>query len=246
MSLDFISNTINYLFSPKLFKVISTSPIFDKYYKNLNFDYIKSNSFEYLEYCKYDNQKKNENYFVFLDQEQEFNFDHKINYGFKPYININNYFENLNCFFDFFEKKFKTQIIIAASPRREKKFVNKSNRKVYKNLTPKLVSRCRGVITHDSISISYAILNKKPLIFLYNNDMKKKLIKIKGIQALSNYLDAIIINLDKKNFDLQFKNFREGINFVNRAKYNNFIKSKLIHINHNKKIYPYERILEIL
>ena len=41
---------------------------------------------------------------LFLDQEQEFNFDHKINYGIKPYINKNNYFKNLNNFLIFLKK----------------------------------------------------------------------------------------------------------------------------------------------
>ena len=54
------------------------------------------------------------------------------------YINKNNYFKNLNNFFDFFEKRFKTKIIIAASPRRNAKFVSNSNRKIYKNLTANL------------------------------------------------------------------------------------------------------------
>ena len=79
---NFINKKINHIFSPKLFKIISTSPIYDEYYDDLDIDYIKTNSFEYLEYCKFNiYKKKNENYFVFLDQEQEFNFDHKINYG---------------------------------------------------------------------------------------------------------------------------------------------------------------------
>jgi len=244
---NFIKKKINHFFSPKLFKVISTCPLYDEYYDDLNIEYVKTNSFEYLEYCKFNiYKKKNENYFVFLDQEQEFNFDHKINYGIKPYINKNNYFKNLNNFFDFFEKKFKTKIIIAASPRRNAKFVSNSNRKIYKNLTAKLISRSRGVIAHDSISISYAILGKKPLILIYNNDMKKKLKKVMGIKTLANYLDTILINFDKNNFYDQLKYFKKKINFVNKKKYNNFIKSKLMFMSQNKKIYPYERILKIL
>ena len=76
--------------------------------------------------------------------------------------------------------------------------------------------------------------------------MKKKLKKVKGIKSLANYLDTILINFDKNNFYDQLKYFKKKINFVNKKKYNNFIKSKLMFMSQCKKIYPYERILKIL
>ena len=45
-------------------------------------------------------------------------------------------------------------------------------RKIIKNKTLELILKARGVITHDSLATRYAIFANKPIIFIFNNDLK--------------------------------------------------------------------------
>ena len=114
-SLRFLSKFI--LENKKKDIIIFTSPIlFKGLDKNKN--YFKANSFETTQFLNSLHKIKNKKYFVFIDQEQEDNFDHKMNFSLKNYINPNNYLLKLNLFFDNFENKYNYKIKIALANRR--------------------------------------------------------------------------------------------------------------------------------
>jgi hypothetical protein len=81
------------------------------------------------------------------------------------------YYSALNKFFSLFEKKLNTKLIIAAHPNRKGNSRLYNGRTVIKDQTAELVKNSSYVLSHHSTSISYAILNYKPLIFIYTNAM---------------------------------------------------------------------------
>lgn len=123
------------------------------------------------------NRQYQNNYVVFLDEAI---FNHPDNYELQAENqlnlkrNINIYFKDLNNFFDNFEKFTNSKIIIAAHPRG---FVNFDymnyfrGRRIVRNNTYELIKKSKLVFAHSSTSIAYAVILKKPIIFLNSNLM---------------------------------------------------------------------------
>jgi len=179
------------------------------------YSYAKKNFAIHL--CDYDDfleskNSKKKNFTVFLDIDLPNSIDTKI-LGLKKYES-NYYYSSLNEFFDKFEKKFQTKIIIAGHPNTKKKHKFYYKRKVFYNKTAELVKSCKYVISHHSTSVSYAVLNYKPIIFIYNNQMKG--------------------TYEKK----EIENFSKSLNRGNPLLIEDFNKEKMIRIKKiNKKAY---------
>lgn len=153
------------------------------------YSYSKKNISIHL--CDYDDflessNVKDKNFTVFLDINLPNSIDTKI-LGLKKY-EPNYYYLSLNEFFDNFERKFQTKIVIAGHPNTKKfhDFYNK--RPIYFDKTAQLVKNCKYVVSHHSTSISYAVLNYKPLVFIYNTQMKNTY-EEKEITNFSSYLN---------------------------------------------------------
>ena len=88
---------------------------------------------------------------------------------------VKNWYGTLNKFFYDLEEKFQIKVIIASHPKSkfEKKIPYLGNRLAYENSSMELVKNCKYVITHQSTSLSYATIYKKPIFFIYTNDTKK-------------------------------------------------------------------------
>lgn len=111
-------------------------------------------------------------YCVFLDEFLPYHPDFDILKIAK--VNAEDYYNSLNSFFDKIESTHNIKVIIAAHPKSD--YSNKSsflNRCVIKYKTFELVKDCEFVMAHISTSISFAVLFKKPVLFLYNNAIIK-------------------------------------------------------------------------
>ena len=172
--------------------------------------YIYSKKNLSIHLCDYDDflecaNSKGKNFTVFLDINLPNSIDTKI-LGLKKY-EPNYYYLSLNKFFVNFEKKFQTKIVIAGHPN-TKKFNDLYNKRpIYFDKTAQLVKNCKYVISHHSTSISYAVLNYKPLIFIYNKQMQNTY-EEKEITNFSSYLNRgapiLIENFDrKKNLNIK-------------------------------------------
>ena len=226
--------------------IICTSPIL---YKGLNKNknYHKANSIETTQFLNSLYKIKNKKYFVFVDQEQEDNFDHKINFSLKNYIDPNNYLSKLNLFFDNFENKYNYKIKIALAPRRVNNINRlKKKRPAYRDKTVELIRNSAGIFTHNSLAINYAIFFKKPIIFLHNNDMKKKDSKIFAINALSNLFGSINFNLDDC-FNSKFDKIDlKTINEINYYKYKKYEYTYLKFKQSDKLKSPIRTVINLL
>ena len=243
-SLRFLSKFI--LENKKKDIIIFTSPVLVKGLDKSK-NYHKANSFETAQSLNNLYKIKKKKYFVFVDQEQEDNYDHKINYSLKNYIDPNNYLSKLNLFFDNFENKYNYKIKIALANRRVKN-INKLKKKrlAYRNKTVELIRDSAGIITHNSLAINYAIFFKKPIIFLHNNDMKKKNTKFLSINGISNLLGSINFNLDDC-FNSKFDNINlKTINKINYYKYKKYEYTYLKFRQSNKLKSPIRTAINLL
>ena len=147
---------------------------------------------------------------------------HQFFFGVSPRCTPEKYYPALNNFFNIFEKKFNMEVIICAHPKSD--YENNSNylygRKFIKNKTINLVKDSKIVFAHGSTTIAYAILYKKPLVFLLSNEY---------IRSFDNYTPAVIakkldspyFNIDDKNNDFNIQNI--NLFKLNKKKYNTYI-----------------------
>ena len=181
----------------------------------------------------YDNYRSSRNvnkrfvsdrYVVFLDVNLPYHTDFKL-IG-ESSINPKPYYNSLFEFFNIVEKKYGVKVVVAAHPKAdygEKAF---QGRMIYTGLTPELVKDADFVISHHSTSISYAVLNHKPIVFIYTDEMAElyKHSIIKYLYDFSEYLDAPIYNINKINQASQIMVCE--VNVVNYEKYkHNYIVS---------------------
>ena len=172
------------------------------------------------------------NYSVFLGEPGPYDP------GDHLYLNIKNsldhtYYNCLNNFFSDFEKINKTKVVIASHPKAiaEKDSEYFNNRLAFYNKTNELVKNCKFVICFGSVSLSYALLHKKPVCFIYNSKLKfKSSSLIKQIKLLHKLVGGKLIDINYyKKIDLFFIS-----NLIILNKYNQFIKNYISCRNDNK------------
>jgi hypothetical protein len=134
---------------------------------------------------------------VFLDINLPYQTDLKI-VGLAA-IDPKKYYESLNRFFDLVEEKYQIKVVIAAHPKANYESRTFHDRETYRGLTPELVRDADFVIAHHSASIGYAVLNKKPAVFIYTDEMEAvyKHTVISHIKNMAKYLDGAIYNINK-------------------------------------------------
>lgn len=144
------------------------------------------------------------------------------------YLNIkdnsveSSYYKVLNNFFLEFEKLNKIKIIISSHPKALAKTDSKffEGRQAFEGVTNELVKYSSCVITFSSVSLSYALLNIKPIFFIYTqSEVTNKLFEYK--KFLQGLVSGKLININQYNkSDLLISN-----NKINLNKYNSFVKN---------------------
>jgi len=186
---------------------------FNQNFINKPKEIISIHSFDYDLYLNLKiEDEKEKNYAVFIDQ---YVTDHPDREN-KPIISSQDYYSDLNNFFDKVEELFKVEILIASHPRSSYKYNPFNSRKMEINKTFNLIKGSKFVISHGSTAISGAILFQKPIIFCYHSKFKvdytnflfqisdffsRKPIEIRDLNALSEYN----LTFDKNQY-LLYKN----------------------------------------
>jgi len=136
------------------------------------------------------------NYAVFLDENLSSHPDQTLQ-DLIP-IRAEDYYPELNAFFDKLESDFKIKIIIAAHPKAlNYKVSNPYNREIYFNQTNDLVSNSNFVITHDSTSIGYAVLHLKPILSITSEKFKKIIPENHAFTlSFSKFLNTSLLHYD--------------------------------------------------
>jgi len=138
---------------------------------------------------------------VFLDEYYPLHTD--LDYlGISSPIEADEYYAKMRTFFDYLEKNYHVRIIIAAHPRSDYPETSDyfGRRPVIKGQTARLVHESSFVLAHDSISINFAILFRKPVIFMTMDKMQTcevgRLTTALSIEAMASALKKKPINLD--------------------------------------------------
>ena len=126
---------------------------------------------------------------------------------FNPKVSEKKYFPALNEFFSNFEKYTKTKVIIAAHPKSDYD-KNKKNfwydRPFYKDKTYELIKDSSYVLAHQSTSLSYAVILKKPILFLTSNEYMKSYDSF-TVHGYAKYFKQPLFNIDNTK-ESDFKN----------------------------------------
>lgn len=163
---------------------------------------VAINSFDYEDYRKLLSETsftnlENRRYAVFLDQFLPYHPDIKLCWG-KQNVSPAKYYSVLNDFFSKVEQKYSLEVIIAAHPKADYNTDVFGGRKILKYQTAKLVMYSQLVIAHSSLSISFSVLNYKPLVLVYLTDFYKMgTSTMVLIKKMSKELGSISICLDK-------------------------------------------------
>lgn len=153
----------------------------------------------FLSYKENTHQRSNK-YCVFLDEYFPHHPDLAI-VGEKS-ISHDLYYSTINKFFDSIELVHNLKVVIAAHPKSHlyTKYNYFDGREVFFNKTCELVKNAEFVLTSSSTSISFAILYKKPIIFITSRDIEDKMF------LLSQYIKFVssILNCKLVYFDTDF------------------------------------------
>lgn len=177
---------------------------------------VNVNSFDYDRYIATQNTNKiiEEKYCVFFDDYVPFHLDFAI-LEIKT-VDPDNYYNSLNNFFKVVESKFNIEVVIAAHPKAEKYITENpfENRKIFFNKTAELTKFAEFTLVHASTAVSFAVLNRKPIIFLYSNPIKSIMPELDYyISNFSKTLGCPLINTD--NYSLNEIN----IEAIDQSKY---------------------------
>jgi hypothetical protein len=154
-----------------------------------------SHNFDYEIYLRVMNQsfKQDNKMGVFLDQYLPFHPDAIAS----PIFAAEEYYPRLCRFFDHLEKNYDVHIVIAAHPRSQYETQESlyGNRTIMRGRTAELVKESGFVILHDSASINYAVLFKKPMIFITTDRMEQA-------SAGVHFTDFMALMFDKKPLNI--------------------------------------------
>lgn len=137
---------------------------------------------------------------VFLDEYMPFHPDY-LYMGVQPFImETNDYYRFLCRFFKLLDDKYKMRIIIAAHPRShyEKHPDYFDGRPVIKGKTSELIRDSCFVIAHASTSLNFAVLFKKPIIFVTTDELDKSSEGV-WIHNIASLFGKRVYNLNKIN-----------------------------------------------
>lgn len=183
---------------------------------------VQINHFDFDNYNMVKNESNilSEKYCVFLDEYLPFHPDFSI-FSIST-INEKLYYELINNFFNEIEKITNLKVVIAAHPKATKyKSSNYFNgRLVYFDKTAQLIVNSEFVIAHCSTSISYAVLSQKPILFVFDDNIKNNMKYFyNNIISFAQNLDCNIVNYSEP-LPINFNKIKINYNFYNNYKYN--------------------------
>jgi len=135
-------------------------------------------------------------YAVFIDQNLPSNTDPFFSKTAKV-ASARNYFPSMANFFDRLEKHLKMPVKIAAHPRADYDSNPEvfGGRELLQGETARLVNDSALVIAHYSGAVNFAVMYRKPLIFITTNELKASF-RQPAIKAISSHFNKQPFNID--------------------------------------------------
>ena len=162
---------------------------------------IWAHSFDYDLYLNLRNRKgtRLKPYAVFIDMDLAYHSDFLYE-GTKPPVTAEKYYPSLLAFFEMFERITGIDVIIAAHPRSRYDLRPNllSGRVPVLGSTAELVRDADAVFSHYSTAVSFAILWRKPIIFLTSKELNRSPYGF-HVALYSTLLNAPLVNIDSLN-----------------------------------------------
>jgi hypothetical protein len=108
-------------------------------------------------------------YAVFLDEQYPLHPDLRL-LGLRS-LNAETYFGEMNRLFQNIERQYGVTVVVACHPKAQYQSNPYAGRPLLKHKTMDLVKFSRFVIAHDSTSISYGVIYRRPFLFVYTAEM---------------------------------------------------------------------------
>ncbi|TAL09724.1 MAG: hypothetical protein EPO02_09505 [Nitrospirae bacterium] len=134
---------------------------------------------------------------VFLDEYLPFHPDYD-RLGLTAFSSADAYYPALRRFFDFLEHEHVVRIVIAAHPhsRYEDHPDYFGGRLVVKGQTLELVRKAGFVIAHSSTALNFAVLFRKPVVFVTTDSLQQNQRVARSIRVMASWLGKTPINVD--------------------------------------------------
>lgn len=135
-------------------------------------------------------------YAVFLDEDMIYHSDYEY-FGAKPPTTEHAYYASMNDFLQKLERNVGLPVIVAAHPRSRYDLRPQlwNGRATVYAKTAQLVRDATLVLCHQSTAVSFAVMWRKPIIFLTTNELMSSYFG-PGIALRSTLLRAQLINVD--------------------------------------------------
>ena len=216
------------------FKKVDIALIGGNSYSNYN-GYEKAQTKIYcssLDYSYYLAKKKKlknvikGDYAVFVDTYLPFHPEHSSTIA--KVLNPKDYFNSLTNFLKYFEKTTKLKVVVALYPKADLKKYPKEFKKfkIVKNKIVELVKNCKIVLHYGSTAQSYAVIFKKPIIYLTSNLIEKNKYVHDNAQRIE-FMDQKQVNVD--SYEKQILLNKKELFFFNKKIYKEYFKNYLKH-----------------
>ena len=163
---------------------------------------------------------------LFIDQAAPYHPD-LIEIGLSD-INAKEYYQSINKFLDKLRKNFGYEIEISCHPKTNQKILKKylPNFVIKKGETIKQVKYANLIVLHDSGVRNFAVIYKKPIIFITNNCLNKSSYPhYEDSNSVAKFLDKKTVNIDSYSKS-EINNNLKINNRIYRDYFKNFIKFK--------------------
>ena len=136
---------------------------------------------------------------------------------------VEKWYPSLNRFFKLVEERFDISVEIAGHYK--SKFASPStifgNRIVRYGETISMVHSADFVLTKNSTAISFAVIYRKPILFIYSDELKDDPITMPSIKMMADYVGSTPINIDNPTLDI------EGCMKIDEELYDRYIQDIL-------------------
>ncbi|CAB5114068.1 hypothetical protein D3OALGB2SA_2568 [Olavius algarvensis associated proteobacterium Delta 3] len=142
-------------------------------------------------------------------------------------VPMQRYYDQMRSFFDHIENKLAVNVVIAAHPRSHYEDLPGlfGKRPVIRGKTAELVKNSGFVILHQSMSMNFAVLFEKPMIFVVTDDYLQHLAEDPHPQWLAGYFGKKLHNLDTETaIDLDEESYIDRETY--RSYRNDYIKKE--------------------
>ena len=172
-------------------------------------------------------------YAVFLDEMMPDAPDYFLLKHIKP-ISYVPYWKKMNGVLEEIRKKLKLDIIVALHPKNPSKNSNKylKNFICKKNITINLVRNSKFVLLHTSTAVSFAILYKKPLVYINSEKYGFQTNRIKNFCEITS---GTLLNVEE---DIGSQINKKSFYKIDKRKYEDYIKKYIKHpLSNNEKMH---------